>query len=83
MRADAGRTLRVAGVAPTSPAERAGVHADDRITTVDGAKAETRRLWQWRAYLREHAPGTKVVLRVERAGSVAREVTITLAELVP
>src|SRR5882672_10820344 len=78
-----GGALRVAAVTPTGPAERAGVRVDDRITAIDGARIETRRLWQWRAYLREHAPATKVVLRIERAGAAQRDVTIQLAELVP
>jgi predicted aspartyl protease len=79
----AGGALRVAAVAPTGPAEHAGLRVDDRITAIDGARIETRRLWQWRAYLREHAPGTKVALRIERAGTAQRDVTIQLAELVP
>src|SRR5262249_49694724 len=83
IRAHGGHALRVAAVAPTGPAERAGMQTDDRITAIDGAKIETRRLWQWRAYLREHAPGTRVVLRIERAGAAQRDVTIQLAELVP
>lgn len=33
--------------------------------------------------LREHAPGTQVVLRIERAGAAPRDVTIQRAELVP
>lgn len=78
-----GGALRVAAVTPTGPAERAGVRVDDRITAIDGARIETRRLWQWRAYLREHAPATKVVLRIERAGAAPRDVAIQLAELVP
>jgi hypothetical protein len=45
--------------------------------------SETRRLWGWRGYLREHAPGTQVVLRIERAGAAPHDVTIQLAELVP
>ncbi|HEX3764731.1 MAG TPA: aspartyl protease family protein [Kofleriaceae bacterium] len=83
IRVDGGRALRVAGVTPGGPAERAGVRADDRIVAIDGAAVDTRRLWQWRAYLREQAPGTRVVLRTQRGGAPARDVAIALTELVP
>jgi len=83
IRADGGHALRVAGVTPGSPAERAGVRADDRIVAIDGAAIDSRRLWQWRAHLREQAPGTRVVLRTQRGGAAARDVAIALTELVP
>jgi S1-C subfamily serine protease len=48
------------------PAERAGLQVDDVITAIDHATIDARRVWQWRAYLRDHAPGTEVALRIER-----------------
>jgi C-terminal processing protease CtpA/Prc len=83
LRADGGRAIRVAAVTPTGPAELAGVHVDDRITAIDGANVDTRRLWQWRTHLRDQPPGTRVRLRIERTDAAARDVTITLADLVP
>jgi hypothetical protein len=80
---DGDAALRVIAVIPGSPAEQAGVAADDRITQLDGAAIPTRTLAAWRASLRDREPGTKVKLRVERDGAKPREVTITLAELVP
>jgi hypothetical protein len=83
IRADHGLALQIAAITPTGPAERAGLHDGDRILAIDGAAIETRHLWQWRAYLRDHPPGTRVALRIARAGAAARDVAITLAELVP
>lgn len=82
LRADGGKALRVGAVTPTGPAAAAGVKEDDRIVAIDGAAVATRPVSAWRIYLREHAPGTRVVLRVERAGK-AQELAITLADLVP
>ncbi len=74
-----GNILRVIATVPHGPADTAGIKADDRITAIDGAAVATKSLVDWRARLRDSAPGTKVKLHVERLG----DVTITLAELVP
>jgi hypothetical protein len=74
-----GEGLSVIAVVPHGPADKAGVKPDDRITAIDGAAVRTRSLHEWRARLRDSAPGTKVKLHDERMG----DVTLTLAELVP
>ncbi|HET7504723.1 MAG TPA: aspartyl protease family protein [Kofleriaceae bacterium] len=82
IRAAGGHALRVAAVTAGGPAERAGVHVDDQITAIDGASIDTRRLSHWRAQLRDQPPGTRVMLRIDRAGA-ARDLALQLAELVP
>jgi hypothetical protein len=82
LRADGGKALTVGAVTPTGPAEQAGVREGDRILAIDGTAVATRPITAWRAYLREHPPGTRVKLHVERGGK-AHDLTITLAELVP
>ena len=49
------------------PAERAGVRAGDVVLEVDGVPVEGRSLEEVTAYVKG-PPGTKVTLRVERAG---------------
>jgi C-terminal processing protease CtpA/Prc len=61
------------------PADVAGIRPDDRISNIDEAAIASRPLAQWRALLRDRAPGTKVRMHVERAG----DRTLVLAELVP
>jgi predicted aspartyl protease len=73
-----GDAIAVISVVPRGPAEAAGVRADDRITTIDGAPVRSKSLAEWRGRLRD-APGTKVKLHVERLG----DVMLTLTELVP
>jgi carboxyl-terminal processing protease len=59
-------------VAPTSPAENAGLQIDDRIVTIDGAPTaevghEIKDAGTWEAKLRG-ASGTRVVVTVLRVG---------------
>ncbi len=60
--------LRVANVAPGSPAEAAGLRAGDRVLSVDGMKLE--RLDQWSALLASVAPGRTWRIEAERDGNV-------------
>ncbi|HTM22234.1 MAG TPA: aspartyl protease family protein, partial [Kofleriaceae bacterium] len=77
-----GTALRVGGVTPTGPAERAGMKVDDRILAVADQAAGTRSLADWRTWFRSQAPGTRVRIVVSRGGP--REVVdVTLAELLP
>ncbi len=62
----------VASVAPGSPAEAAGLHADDVLVSVNGAPVPSR-LTRW---LNERTPGETVKFKVRRDG---REIEISFA----
>jgi predicted aspartyl protease len=77
-----GDALRIAGVAPGSPAERAGLHVGDQIVAVDRTPIAQRPLADWRKTFVDGEVGTTLVLIVERGGE-RREVSLTLAEILP
>lgn len=68
--------LRVAAVTPGSPAESAGVRANDRIVKADGAEMERKD--QWSAFLARKKPGDPATLTIERDGGL-RDVAVTVA----
>jgi predicted aspartyl protease len=83
VRADGGKALEVKAITPGGPAEHAGVVEGDRIVAIDGAAIATRPVAEWRARLRDQPAGTKVVLKLSRGGKPAKDLAITLADLVP
>lgn len=74
--------FRVEAVVPGGPAAAAGLVAGDRVVAVDGVPTLQLRLPDVRRRLRESAPGTVVTFRVEGAGGAARDVAVTLREMV-
>ncbi|MEO5625866.1 MAG: aspartyl protease family protein [Dokdonella sp.] len=74
-----GEALKVADVAKDSAAARAGLHADDRITTIGGEKVAAHTLPEWRQRLREWPAGTRLPLRYMRADKQG-EVELVLAD---
>jgi hypothetical protein len=77
-----GGALRVFGVAPGGPAQRAGIAVDDRVVAIDGAPITSRSLAAWRALLQRGEVGARHELIVETGGA-RRGVALVLAELVP
>jgi serine protease Do len=72
-----GGGVRVAGVAPESPAAAAGIAEGQRVLEVDGAKVDAP--WQLRRALAKHYVGDEVELLVERDGKPV-QVKVELAE---
>jgi len=72
----------VVAVMAGSPAAQAGLRAGDRIVEVDGAAAGGIALHAQRRAWQESAPGTRVALRVERAGA-AFDAGFALRDLIP
>jgi membrane-associated protease RseP (regulator of RpoE activity) len=68
--------LRVAAVIAGSPAEAAGIRANDRIVKADGAEMERKD--QWSAFLAGKKPGESAILTIERDGGL-RDVAVTVA----
>jgi membrane-associated protease RseP (regulator of RpoE activity) len=66
------------GLVPGMPALAAGLQAGDRVTAVDGHPTEWMSQFEFVARCRGPL-GSPVVLRIQRAGSAAREVTILRA----
>ncbi|MFD6531532.1 S41 family peptidase [Streptomyces sp. NPDC060184] len=69
--------VRVARVEPGGPADRAGIRADDVLTSVDGTRTRGRPVAEIVARLRgdgtDEKPGSSVVLGVERDGRARTE----------
>jgi hypothetical protein len=68
-------------VTQDGPAAVAGLKPGDTIVAVDGRRAADLRLYALRQWLRDAAPGTKVVLRALQ-GNALKEVNVTLRELI-
>ncbi len=62
-----GGTIMVVSAYPDSPADRAGIRTGDRIVEVDGTLVSASDLGETARLLRGE-PGSKVVVRVRRAG---------------
>jgi hypothetical protein len=73
--------FEVVDVFAGSPAAEAGIKSGDHIVAVDAQPAKRLMLPALRQRLRTGAPGTRVRLKL-RSGSAAREVTLTLRDLV-
>ena len=73
----------VVDVTAGGPAEKAGLHAGDKIVAVDGAPASSLSLSDLRRRLRTDPPGTPVRVKlVSSGGAPEREATIVLNDLV-
>ena len=68
--------LRVAAVIAGSPAEAAGIRANDRLVKADGAEMERKD--QWSAFLAGKKPGETATLTIERDGGL-RDVAVAVA----
>ncbi len=77
----AGSVFEVVDVIAGGPADKAALHAGDRIVAVDGKKAESITLPDLRARFKSEGPGTKIRLKVQ-TGDATREVVVTLEDLV-
>lgn len=77
-----GAALRVGDVAAGSAAERAQLRENDRIVSIRGEQVATRGLGQWRAFLRELPPGTRVAVGYVRDGKHA-DAELVLADRIP
>jgi carboxyl-terminal processing protease len=80
VRSGPGGRIEVARAQPGSPADRAGIRAGDRMRTIDGEKVEGQPVTEVVARLRggradgeSAAPGTPVVLGLERGTRAWRE----------
>jgi len=73
--------FQIVNISKGSPADAAGLRADDVITAVDGTPVQQLRLYELRERLRNDPPGTTVTLAIRRAG-VARTVKLTLRNLI-
>ncbi len=72
-----GKGVRIASLAPNSPAARAGLKPGDVIVKVDGKAVETLR--QYANQLKQYQPGDTITLIVERDGKPLK-VTLKLTE---
>lgn len=77
-----GDHLKVADVATDSAGARAGLHADDVITAIDGQPVKERGLPEWRLRLRELPAGTKLPIQYQRKGH-AGSAELVLADRIP
>jgi hypothetical protein len=73
--------FKVVAVAAGSPAEDAGLKANDEIVAVDGTAAKELSGWDFRRAVRQ-PPNTKLALSILRAGQ-PQSVVLTLKELLP
>ena len=73
--------FQIVNISKGTPADAAGLRADDLITAVDGTPVQQLRLYELRERLRNDPPGTIVTLAIRRAG-VARTVKLTLRDLI-
>lgn len=69
--------VKVSGVAPNSPGEKAGLQKGDVIRKFNGK--DVRNLRDYSNYLKEHQPGDKVTMTVERNGKT-KKIELILAE---
>lgn len=74
------KMLRVNDVIPDGPAEKAGVMADDIITTINGKSTKGLKTEEDSKMLRG-TPGTRVTIQIQRAGAPIAPITITRATI--
>ncbi len=74
--------LLVADVAPLSAAARAGLHENDRITSIDGKTVDAGSIVEWRRKFRELAVGTRIPIVFDRDWKSNRA-ELQLAERIP
>ena len=72
-----GKGVKVGGVVPSSPAEKSGLQKGDVIIKFDGKPVNNLR--DYSNLLKQHKPGDKVVLTIERNGELF-DVNLTLGE---
>ena len=75
-----GDTVTAMQVLPGSPAEKAGLHEGDRVTSVDGKPVQSLTPDALSDVFDQGAVGRKVKLETERGGK-KRTVTLTLADI--
>ncbi len=73
--------FQIVDVTKGSPADAAGLHADDVITAVDGKPVQSLKLYALRERLRNDAPGTTVTLAVQH-DATTRTVKLVLRDLI-
>jgi carboxyl-terminal processing protease len=73
---DQTKQILVENVVPNGPADKAGVHQDDLITTIDGAPTKGLTVQQASSKLRGKE-GTNVTLGISRDGTTVTPITIT------
>ena len=73
--------FQIVNISKGSPADAAGLRADDVITAVDGTPVQQLRLYELRERLRNDPPGPTVTFSIRRT-RVARTVKLTLRDLI-
>ncbi len=72
-----GKGVKIGGTVPDSPAEKAGLKKGDVIKKFDGE--EVNNLRDYSNLLKQHKPGDKVVITIDRNGKTVK-VELTLGE---
>lgn len=73
-----GRDLSVTYVEPGSPADRVGLRAGDRVSTMDGRRIRSRN--HFRFIARSYRAGDVILLGLSREGAGSRSVAVTLEQ---
>jgi Aspartyl protease/PDZ domain len=80
--ASAGAGFSVIDVVSGSPADGAGIRVGDKILAIDDKSAKSLDLLEVRERFRSDPVGTKLRLRVQSGSAAARDVVLSLRELV-
>jgi PDZ domain/Aspartyl protease len=78
----AAQGFRIASVTPHSPAQEAGLQADDMIIAVDGTSSSALKLYELRRRLRDDPVGTVVTFTVQHGDDAPRRVQVRLRSLI-
>jgi len=73
--------FQIVNISRGTPADAAGLHVDDVITSVNNVPVQSLKLYEVRQRLRNDPPGTTVTLAILRAG-VSQTVKVTLRDLI-